>query len=282
MKLYRYWAAAERHITDAEGYPLWLRKWGGSNESFEAAQADATTRVEALATRLQQKADLMWASEYTYSTRDLPEELVEEISPTEGITRNRIGCLILNTEDICIADIDFETIGLFGKLKSLFKKPVDQEAQHLAFLQEWLRERPNTGVRAYRTAAGLRYIFTHNRCKVNEKSIGILTQLGSDKLYVRLCREQQSYRARLSPKPWRVAKPDYSDWTGMPTRYPRLDAADEADFAKWSQTYARQCQPYATCRFIGHFGKTETEASLAAVIELHDRQTEAFSNKPLA
>jgi len=279
MKLYRYWAFAERHITDAEGNSLLLRKWGGSRESQAAATQSAQQNVDALAARLQQKADLRYAHEYTYSTRDLPEELVEEISPTEGITRNRAGCLILNTEDICIADIDFKKPNW---LKRLFFKPVDQEAVHIARLQSWLQERPNTGVRAYRTAAGLRYIFTHNRCQVNEKSLNILAQLGSDKLYMTLCREQKSYRARLTPKTYRVAKKDYSDWVGIPTRYPRLDAAAEADFAKWTATYERQCRPYAVCRFIQHFGKTDMDASLAKVIELHDQRTEAYSAKPLA
>jgi hypothetical protein len=150
------------------------------------------------------------------------------------------------------------------------------EAAHIAHLQSWLKERPNTGVRAYRTAAGLRYIFTHNLCPVNEKSINIMQQLHADKLYVKLCKAQNSYRARLTPKPWRLG---FEGLHGF--AFPR-DEGEEKYFRDWLHEYEGKSRPYAVCRLVGHFGNTDTHPDIAPIINLHDERCGVGRDLPLA
>jgi len=278
MKLYRHWAAAERSIKDAEGNDLRLRKWGGSNTSPAAAEDTARSKVEELARRLMQRADLSWSSEYTYSTRDLPEELIEEIDAHSGVTRNRYGCLVLNSDNMLIADIDLPKPGIFAWLMKAFGRyKAISEAQALVNLTEWLIHHPDMGARVYRTAAGLRYLFVQYPVEPGEKAFGWLRELGSDRLYTFLCKEQQSFRARLSPKPWRCGQP-------RPPRklYPFNSEASAREFATWLGLYEGKAKPYATCAYVGSYGRSAIHPDLQRQISRHDALTCSESGLPLA
>ena len=70
---------------------------------------------------------------------------------------------------------------------------------------EFARRHPDLGVRVYRTAAGLRVMVTGAASPPSsDRARALLTELGSDPLYVELCATHDSYRARLTPKPFRV------------------------------------------------------------------------------
>jgi hypothetical protein len=99
---------------------------------------------------------------------------------------------------------------------------------------------------------------------------------GADRLYRALCKTQQCFRARLSPKPWRCAcdKPPWN-WP-----WPNADA--EAQFREWEREYAEKSAAYATCRLLGEFGSAPAASEFAAIIETHDRSTRAGEDLPLA
>lgn len=276
MKLYRYWAAAEQSITDAEGNRLHLKKWGGSNDNEAEARSIAERAVAELARRLQLEADIRAAHEYTYSTRDLPEELIETLDASNGITRNRYGCLVLNSTNLMIADVDFRSTGIFSWLFHRKIKPKN-ETEALVTLKRWLAQHPEANVLVYRTAAGLRYLFTHALIAPNEVAFNWLRELGSDRLYTFLCKEQQSFRARLSPKPWRVAQERPPGQL-----YPFKDAAAETTFRNWLAAYESKAAGYATCHFLGQHGSGKVDAALQAIIAAHDSRTRARSTLPLA
>ena len=72
---------------------------------------------------------------------------------------------------------------------------------------EFARRHPDLGVRVYRTAAGLRVLVTGASAPpASDRARELLTELGSDPLYVELCSTHDSYRARLTPKPFRVGE----------------------------------------------------------------------------
>jgi len=99
--------------------------------------------------------------------------------------------------------------------------------------------------------------------------------VGADPLYRKLCEHQQSFRARLTPKPWRcgVRTP--------PARWPFQDAKAEQAFEKWSGRYATVSATRATCRLLSA-GNGAMHPSLQPIVELHDTLTRATSDLPLA
>jgi hypothetical protein len=279
MKIYRYWASAEENAHDMTGRPLLLKKWCGSNESPEVALELAQTAVSTLCAQVANRKLPLYqfrrnTKDYpAYETGGRPEEFIEELDAHTIITRNRAGVLVLNTEHLLFADIDLPKHG-FAKLIALFKG--NPEVNAIEKLKSWLASQPDVGARVYRTAGGLRYLFTHAPLRVDTQTLGWLQTLGSDPLYTKLCKAQQCYRARLTPKAWRIKVQT------PPNGYPRTTHALQVTFNKWLSSYNTASQKFAVCQFIGAFGAKEHHGDLADIIVQHDRITRATSQLPLA
>lgn len=274
MKLCKYWAVAEGEATDAKGRRLKLRKWGGSNDSREGAAAQAKSALDELLRRVAALDIRGDQAHYAYSMRDVPEELLRTISDGSGVTRNGKGCEVLNTTEAFFADIDIRGPGFFARLFGATRQ--QEEEKRIAVLKNWLAQNPGAGARIYRTKAGLRYLFTHAPLAVNEETLGWLTGLGSDKLYVRLCRNQKCYRARLTPKPFRIGCPRISG------HYPFDTADSRTAFDGWLDLYRRNSQGYAVCDFVATEGDQRIHPSLFAIVKEHDTATRCGSGLPLA
>jgi hypothetical protein len=138
-------------------------------------------------------------------------------------------------------------------------------------------ERLGLSGRVYQTAAGHRVIITNRRFEAGkDESESILNQFGADRVYMRLCRTQESFRARLTPKPWRV------DFRKPPVDFPYETPRAEADIRRWEAEYNQKCGSYATCRFVTSVGEDNIDPAFADLIAYHDEQTKANSGKPLA
>jgi hypothetical protein len=157
-----------------------------------------------------------WAAEF----RDYQSTL-EPVIETEPmyylghawLTVNYYNAVVLNTENMLIADIDFgdprlnrfagvsnanEVITALGGLESLDKE-ISHWEPHLRFSQQ--------SYRVYRTHSGCRVICTSNpfpRKQCGYYADALMLFLRSDRQYIDLCGRQQCYRARLTPKPWRT------------------------------------------------------------------------------
>ncbi|HJZ92274.1 MAG TPA: hypothetical protein VKE40_15470, partial [Gemmataceae bacterium] len=60
-------------------------------------------------------------------------------------------------------------------------------------------------LRVYRTPAGLRLLVTHQPFDPNDPAVlGFFAHIRADPVYVQMCLNQQCFRARVSPKPWRI------------------------------------------------------------------------------
>ncbi|HEV8675259.1 MAG TPA: hypothetical protein VGX21_14515 [Methylomirabilota bacterium] len=104
----------------------------------------------------------------------------------------------------------------------------------------------------------------------------VLERFGADPLYVRLCRLQQSFRARLTPKPWRCGL------AAPPATFPFDTPRAESRFRAWEASYASTAARYATCRYLATVGGDRMAPGLEDLVRYHDQETRATSDLPLA
>ena len=270
MQVYKYWRRLDKLAKDSQGREWDLRAWGGSLSSEEEAERNAEAKLDRWIAKLA-RGDVL--GDYEYQLREIREELVEEIHDPAGnligaITRNRYGALVLNAASVLIADLDAEQPNFITKLLGWFgRKPRDKESLQAA-VRELVTAHPGFHAILYETHAGLRAFFTHaDFDPTGDESHRILTTLGSDRLYQKLCTAQQCYRARLTPKPWRCshARP--------PRNFPRTSDAQREAFELWLQQYDKQSTEFAVCRRIDEFGSGQMTAEAQTLLEIHDRFT---------
>jgi hypothetical protein len=132
-------------------------------------------------------------------------------------------------------------------------------------------------VRVYRTSAGLRYLVTHDTFAPGDAaSEAAMKALGSDPAYIKLCKVRQSFRARLTPKPWRIGLPR------PPHRFPYEGAGDEQEVRAWILRYDAASRAHATCHFVEAVGSGTVHPEVEPLLRLHDEHTRATSGLPLA
>ncbi len=276
----KHWAKATHTRTAPDGRTFTFGCWGWSDESAEAAQREAYARAERVTARFLSGQPL---DRYGYGDRPLREEQLEIFDDEGGrtaavITRNSYGALVLNTARAMFIDVDLPEAKPVGLLGALFggKKPTP-EAGALARFQQWAAQRPDHGVRVYRTAAGLRGLVTSNPFHpAGSEAQQILHALGSDPLYIALCRTQESFRARLTPKPWRCGL------IPPPSTYPHLTPQAERHFQEWARRYESVSAQYAVCRLIAHYGDRRLHPEIAPIVALHDKHALPARDLPLA
>jgi hypothetical protein len=156
------------------------------------------------------------------------------------------------------------------------------ERAALARVERFVERRPEWEVRVYRTPAGLRVLATHRTLDPHEPEVEeCFRELAVDPLYARMCRNQKCFRARVSPKPWRVGVHDSlrprgagGVWPVAPELLPQR--------AEWLAAYEAASEGFASCRYLTTFGTGGTHPAARAVADLHDRLSRATSELPLA
>ena len=293
VKIAHHWHKAKATATDKRGGAWSVERWGSSDVSDADACAEATREAAASAARI--AAAGAWPDQYEYGLagRPLREEIVTEQRDDAGavhlaITRNRYGALVLNAARALFIDIDRPNpepaatpapggglLGrLFGRAPAPAPKPVVPAGPDLSAVQAWAAAHPDWSLRAYATKAGLRLLVTHRPFTSDDPhALAAMTELEADPLYVKLCRAQQCYRARLTPKPWRVA---------ILQRPPPFPHGNARLMAGWKLQYDAACRAHATCRMLAALGPGEVHPEIAPVIALHDQATRADSGLPLA
>jgi len=284
MRVPRYWAQGQIEAADQAGDRHSFSCWGWSDADVD----DARRKGEERAYRV---AQLFLAGEargrYGYGDRPMREEILEELNPAGQkvsalITRNSYGCRVLNTEDAMFVDIDLPEPKSGGLFKSLFGKPQAPspspfETQALAKVELVAREDREMGIRIYRTKAGLRLLMTHAPLDPKAKETqALMESFGADPLYMNLCRLQECFRARLTPKPWRCG-------VGACTvTYPRQNEKVEGYFRRWEDKYTAAAERFATCRFLRHIGNHIVHEDIDPIVKFHDHATRANAGLSLA
>jgi hypothetical protein len=200
------------------------------------------------------------------------------------VTRNSYGSLVLNTGCLMFVDVDGRgdrpTSATFREMiSSLLGKsgapspapnPVPDTMNHVA-------QRHSLSVRVYETAAGYRLSITNALFKPGSaEAEALLTDFGSDPLYIRLCRLQESFRARLTPKPWRCSL------QSLPVRFPFETPVEQDRYRRWEAEYDFKAAPFATCRYVTSLGQGTVEPEFIELIQYHDSVTKSSSGARLA
>lgn len=261
MKIPRFWIRREGDVSHPDGRSLHLFAWGWSETSPSDAEARAADRFRSLEQRVSQGLDLPRG--YAYGDRPVREQIIEEIAGPGGqpdalITRNSYGSVVLNASRSMFVDVD--------------AAPVQPDR-----LRDALRSSGVGSTRVYRTAAGYRLLATDRLYTPGSSdSESLMRQVGADPAFIQLCRIQDSFRARLTPKPWRIGK------AAPPGDFPREDARVRQAFDRWLQEYDRAAGSKATCQFVETIGDGSIHPDVAHIVQLHDDRTRATSSLPLA
>ncbi len=267
MLLARFWVRQTGRALTADGEEFDLTLRGCSNESIEAAQEAAHEKIRRLGAVIE--AGGRPAKDYLYGDRPMPEPILEEFHDggaelMAAITRNSFGCDVLNTQDLLFADIDREDTSAASEQSSVARIQQIVSANGLS-------------ARAYRTAAGYRVLVTSARFEPGSAASELLMkQFDSDALYMRLCRIQKSFRARLTPKPWRCGS------RKLKVGFPFTGPYDQERFNEWETEYNEKSAHFATCRFLGEFGNPVADGIIQSLVTVHDTRTKAMSGLPLA
>jgi hypothetical protein len=285
MRIPKYWAHGTYTFKDEEGNAFTSSCWRWSDQSIGEARQLADDKAKEIAIKLANQEQM---NRYDYGRNPLREEVVQSIKNSQGseiglVTRNLYGALVLNAANAMFIDIDFPEKGsgdsLVGAVGKLFgsKPPPDPEPLYIQKVEQWSALNPDWGIRLYRTFGGLRGLITNAVFDpTQESTLNILRGLQSDSLYIKLCRAQESFRARLTPKPWRC------DIGRPPARYPFENAGLEQRYRQWQAGYEHAASKYTVCRLVKQIGKDETHPDIAPILAAHDQMACAGERLGLA
>ena len=108
----------------------------------------------------------------------------------------------------------------------------------------------------------------------------LFSALQADHLYTVMCKVQRCFRARLTPKPWRIGidqriRPPVAAWSAEQANLPERLA--------WIAGYEQRSRGHAACCYLGSLGDTaRIDPKAEHVRALHDAMARADSDLPLA
>jgi hypothetical protein len=147
-------------------------------------------------------------------------------------------------------------------------------------VEKFIAGHRNWRVRLYRTPAGFRVLALHATFSPDDQQVKrFFDALGVDRLYVTMCRNQHCFRARVSPKPWRVGvtehmRPRPGIWPVKPDHLARRQA--------WIRKYEEAATRFASCRLVETLGAGVVHPKAEKVRALHDRLAGAESGLEIA
>ncbi|MAC98792.1 MULTISPECIES: hypothetical protein [Pseudomonas] len=264
MKYFRYWVKATQRIRVA-GQPEDIQLLVGSNESKEAAHEQASVLAREIERRIESRGA---RDEYDAGIK---EHVARVLDGSNVVTVCRYGAKILNTDEYTILDLDdypkrfwdrFSAVRTMGKKERI----VFKFEQAVAKLPELGRD-----FRIYETANGIRVIGKQYLDPADRRSYRLMRKVNVDWLYMILSGKQRCYRARLSPKPYRL---------GIKTIKVSSPLVCETDeYQNWERMYAAASQDVSVVHYLKSIGK---DFSRDAVVRFHDEQCNAHKHFKLA
>jgi hypothetical protein len=147
-------------------------------------------------------------------------------------------------------------------------------------IRKFVADHPDWHFRVYRTPAGLRVLAVHQTFDPHAPAVKeCFKALGTDTKYARMCLNQRCFRARVSPKPWRIGinahiRPRPGVWPVNPDRLHQRSA--------WIADYEQAARDYASCRFIEALGSGIVNPTAHAIQLVHDQLCQVGSDLPIA
>lgn len=272
MRIGKYWVRGEFTAPNDKQQRFFC--WGVSDISETDALRDAQKRADDVLRKIQG-----WPQSVGTYEADIIEEVVEKISDQSIVTRNRYGARVLNTRETTIIDVDtFRPYAapdpfvrffrkLFGKSEP---KPLPPKQATLAHIESVLANAPFDS-RIYETAAGFRVILNTRELQPSSTEFREISQkLRADPCYTGLCARQLCFRARLTPKPYRMKIETCRYTWPQPEEVYRKNRF-------WVENYERRARDFSVCKLVKTYGN---DFSNLPIIRFHDAQT--VSGKKLA
>lgn len=266
MKIFKYWIS-EKATVSIQNEPKQITCYGGSNLSLEDAGHRAKDKMEKLKRKIAGERNIF--DDYEAEIR---EEILQVVDDQSIITRNRYGAQVLNTESLMFLDIDKPRESLGG----LFKKsnPGQDKEKIFALIRKAAAASKYNGLgfRIYETYQGARVIVLGKNFSASDRAtLDMMNDFNCDPLYTSICRKQGCFRARLTPKPYRIKMQAYK------VRYPQ--EARDVQFEDWLQTYEQESRNFNVCRLVEALGPDQFPNE---AVRLHDEITGVISSLPLA
>lgn len=148
-----------------------------------------------------------------------------------------------------------------------------------AHIERFAERHPDWALRVYRTPAGYRVLVLHRLFDPLDPEVAdCFRELRVDPVYARMCAAQRCFRARVSPKPWRVGVTDHI--RPRPGVWPVAERWRPAR-AAWVARYEEASRGFAACRFEFAAGQGPVHPTADAVRRLHDDLCRTESDLPL-
>lgn len=252
MKYFKYWVKEAFQIR-INGDLKTISILSGSNESKEDAHTEATTKAHQIEERIKNRSQ---KEKYEVAIREHVDQIIDE---TNIISICRYGAKILNTTQYTILDLDdyrFSFFDLFGRLKKLSKKEriIYKFERNVTRFPELGRD-----FRIYETNKGIRVIGKQYVTPAGKYYTAMMRKLSVDGIYVQLSKKQNCYRARLTPKPYRMKS------ATIKIRCP-LDCETSA-YYDWSNTYEAASKNFSVVKLAKINGM---DFSQEPIVKLHD------------
>ncbi len=265
MRVHRYWQRAEL----GDGHDGTALGW--SDVSAADAADQARVRAGRIVEYLRRSGGHELERWYGYADRPIREPILQDIERSgrriAALTRNGYGAVVLNAAELFIADVDVVdrqrpwSLLHIGQAIRRLLRPTDVWQVTLDRIRHVTEGR---STRIYRTLAGYRVFVTDvPMSPTSDEAAKLLTDLESDVLYRRLCTYQQCYRARLTPKPWRLKLKPPPKQLRDPSR------PDAPEVAAWLERYDVASRDKAVCELVESHGPVAV-GDAADLIKLHD------------
>jgi len=154
-----------------------------------------------------------------------------------------------------------------------------QDSLALKPIREFSDNHPDWHLRVYKTPMGYRVLVMHKTFSpTDDDTLTFFKSIHSDPLYVKMCKNQQCFRARVSPKPWRIGLPRITSGTGVwpikPERMPER--------TQWVAKYEKLSRDYAACAFLEKLGSNTSNPKTEHIQKLHDEYCQSDKDLPIA
>ncbi|MCL1909938.1 MAG: hypothetical protein FWG05_03275 [Kiritimatiellaeota bacterium] len=265
MKCFRYWIRETRSILIGDARRD-ITFCAGSNVSKEDASRNADETARLIEERIRDPTRT-WDS---YEAC-IKEHVAHEIDENNIVTINRYGARVLNTTQYTILDIDTREYTRFSRI-FLFRKNRTKETIVAKFKQRFAKySELGDAFRIYETHSGIRIIGKRYFNPRSERFPAAMDSFDVDSLYAVLCRKQNCYRARLTPKPYRMKI--------KTMRIENPTDCETEEYAAWRGMYEEASRRYGVVRLWESIGRDFRDDP---VIALHDQTAIPRAGCPLA
>jgi len=277
MKFAKFWKEIDVSVDKSFFGHTQVSIWGASNDSNEDARNNAELRARKFEKLISSNSQSI--QDYEYWNGYIKEEVVEEILSSDGrllavLTRNSYGALVLNTESVFFGDIDVVESNFITRILEKFGKTKKDKAYYIEKVKDFQKMNQKYTIKVYETFAGLRIVIINQLFDSNSPEVSsIFSSLDTDPLYVMLCKHQSCFRARLSPKPWRVGidRPK--------SRFPRSSQEKKDNFEKWLTNYKNVSTNFGVTRLLKTYGADRSHSDVERVMSIHDKYTFSVSRE---